>query len=144
MTQVANKTQPTEVDPLEFIGSIEAERKREEALVIDRVFRDVTGWAPVMWGPSIIGYGQYHYKYKTGREGHFLATGFSPRKTNFSVYIMPGYQDFSPILSRLGKHKIGASCLYFNKLKDIEIDVFKELILAGLEKLETYYPVQPS
>lgn len=97
-----------------------------------------------MWGPSIIGYGRYHYIYDSGREGDFLATGFSPRKANLSIYIMPGYTDFGEILSRLGKHKIGKSCLYVTKLADIDLDVLAELIRAGLKDLDQKWPVQPS
>ncbi len=96
-----------------------------------------------MWGPSIVGYGRYHYRYKSGREGDFLATGFSPRKTALSIYIMPGYADFGDILSRLGKHKTGKSCLYVNKLADIDPEVLSELIRAGLADLETHWPVHP-
>ena len=141
---MANKTQPTKVNPQDFFQNVTPEGKRQDTLQLARIFQDATGWKPVMWGPSIIGYGQYHYKYATGREGDFLATGFSPRKANFSVYIMPGYQDFSSILDRIGKHKTGASCLYFNKLADIDTEVLKELIKVGLNKLEEIYPVQPS
>jgi len=97
-----------------------------------------------MWGASIVGYGRYHYRYKSGREGDFLATGFSPRKTALSVYIMPGYADFGDILSRLGKHKLGKSCLYVNKLADIDLDVLSELIRAGLEDLGRLWPVEPT
>jgi hypothetical protein len=97
-----------------------------------------------MWGPTIIGYGQYHYTYGSGRAGEFLATGFSPRKANLSIYILPGYADFGAILSRLGKHTIGKSCLYVNKLADIDLDVLEELIRAGLDDLGTRWPVLPT
>lgn len=97
-----------------------------------------------MWGPTIVGYGSYDYSYESGRTGSFLATGFSPRKTNLSIYIMPGYEDFSEILSRLGKHKIGKSCLYINKLADVDINVLEELIRAGLKALDAKWPVKPS
>ena len=97
-----------------------------------------------MWGDSIVGFGQYHYRYATGREGDFLATGFSPRKSNLSIYIMPGYGDFSGILKNLGKHKLGKSCLYVNKLADIDLDVLAQLITAGLERLDQIWPVRPS
>lgn len=96
-----------------------------------------------MWGPSIIGYGKYDYRYKSGREGAFLATGFAPRKAAFSIYIMPGYTDFGDILSRLGKHRTGKSCLYVNKLSDIDPDILAELIRAGLDDLATRWPVRP-
>ena len=141
---MANKTIPTKADPHAFIAAIEQENKRADAQILMRVFQECTGWEPVMWGPTIIGFGQYHYKYQSGREGDFLATGFSPRKANFSVYIMPGYQNFGKILMRLGKHKTGASCLYFNKLADIDTDVLAELILEGLKSLNDKYQVTGS
>ena len=97
-----------------------------------------------MWGDSIIGYGQYHYRYATGREGDFLATELSPRKFNLSIYIMPSYGDFSNILQNLGKHKLGKSCLYLNKLADIDLDLLAQLIAAGLERLDQIWPVRPS
>ena len=97
-----------------------------------------------MWGTSIIGYGTYHYVYDSGRESDFLATGFSPRKAALSIYIMPGYADFTEILGRLGKHKIGKSCLYVNKLADIDTDVLVELISAGLANLNARWPVTPT
>ena len=141
---MTNKTQPTDIAPTDFIATIEHDRKRAEATELNALFQRVTGFTPVMWGPSMIGYGRYHYKYATGREGDFLATGFSPRKTAHSIYIMPGYADFGEILSRLGKHKIGNSCLYVNKLADIDLTVLEELIRAGLQDLNSHWPVQPS
>ncbi|MEX0283634.1 MAG: DUF1801 domain-containing protein, partial [Paracoccaceae bacterium] len=113
-------------------------------LVLDQLFREVTGFQPRMWGDSIVGYGRYHYKYASGREGDFLATGFSPRKARHSIYIMPGYRDYGPILSRLGKHKTGVSCLYVNKLADIDLDVLAELIRAGLKDLAEFAPIHPT
>ena len=92
----------------------------------------------------MIGYGSYDYTYDSGRSGSALATGFSPRKSNLSIYIMPGYADFSSILERLGKHKIGKSCLYINKLADIDMDVLAELVAAGLRDLGQKWRVQPS
>ncbi|MCK0169502.1 DUF1801 domain-containing protein [Aliiroseovarius sp. S1123] len=142
MTQ--NKTTPTDQTVQKFIATVDPISKREDAQVLDRVFREVTGFQPVMWGPSIIGYGQYHYVYDSGREGDFLATGFSPRKARHSIYIMPGYTDFGDILARLGKHKMGKSCLYVNKLADIDLDVLAELIRAGLADLNQKWPVQPT
>ena len=92
-------------------------------------------------GTSIIGFGQYHYIYDSGREGDCCATGFSPRKANLSIYVMPGYNDYSEILSRLGKYKMGKACLYVNKLADIDIDVLAELIRVGLRDLDAKWPV---
>ncbi|WP_299946858.1 DUF1801 domain-containing protein [uncultured Ruegeria sp.] len=144
MTRSENKTQPTGHSVGAFLAAVQPTRKAEEAQVLDGLFREVTGFAPVMWGPSIIGYGKYHYRYASGREGDFLATGFSPRKTAHSIYIMPGYGDFQDILPRLGKHKLGKSCLYVNKLPDIDLDVLSELIKAGLERLDSLWPVEPT
>ncbi len=136
-----NKTQPTEVAVSDFIAAFEHPTRRTDAETLDAMFRRITGWQPRMWGPSIIGYGQYHYTYASGREGDAPATGFSPRKTNLSIYIMPGYADFGAILSRLGKHKIGKSCLYVNKLADVDMDVLEELVRAGLKDLAAKWPV---
>ncbi len=135
---------PTGQNIAEFLATVQQLRKADEAQVLDRLFQDTTGFAPVMWGPSIVGYGRYHYRYASGREGDFLATGFSPRKAAHSIYIMPGYADFEYILSRMGKHKLGKSCLYVNKLSDIDLDVLRELIKAGLEHLDGIWPVEPT
>ena len=139
-----NKTQPTTVDVDAFLSAVEPERRREDGQALNTLFKRVTGWAPVMWGPSMIGYGSYHYRYDSGREGMSLATGFSPRKSNLSIYIMPGYADYSAILDRLGKHKTGKSCLYVNRLSDVDLDVLAELIQAGLNDLGRKWPVRPS
>ena len=139
----ANKTQPTDQSPAAFLSGVEPARRRQDGEVLLDFFQKVTGFHPVMWGPSIIGYGRYHYVYDSGREGDFLATGFSPRKASLSVYIMPGYQDYGAILARLGKHKLGRSCLYINKLDDIDMDVLAELVRAGLRDLNEIWPVQP-
>ncbi|AHC99604.1 DUF1801 domain-containing protein [Leisingera methylohalidivorans] len=138
-----NKTVPTGASVAEFLSGVEPERKAEEAQQLDSLFREVTGYEPQMWGPSIIGYGRYHYRYATGREGDFLATGFSPRKARHSIYILPGYQNYGALLARLGKHKLGRSCLYVNKLADIDLNVLAELIHAGLKDLDAIWPVQP-
>ena len=139
-----NKTQATDADVSGFIAKVEPDRRRTDSERLMDIFTEVTGYQPKMWGPSIIGYGSYHYKYESGREGDFLATGFSPRKANLTLYIMPGYQDYQPILDRLGKHKLGKSCLYINKLDDVDEDVLKELIRTGLDDLNKKWPVQPA
>ena len=139
-----NKTQPTDQSVTDFIAGVEPARRRDDATVLKALFQEVTGWQPRLWGPAIIGYGQYHYKYASGREGDFLATGFSPRKANMVLYIMPGYADFGDVLARLGKHKLGKSCLYINKLADVDLDVVAEIIRAGLDDLGARQQVQPS
>ena len=138
----ANKTQPTSESVQAFLDTVQPERRRSDAQALDRLFREVTGFEPVMWGPSIIGYGAYHYVYASGREGDFLATGFAPRKSALSLYIMPGYQDFGDLLDRLGKHKHGRACLYINKLADVDQQVLAELIRAGLDGLDKIWPVR--
>ena len=139
-----NKTQPTQVDVAEFIAGVEHPGRRADAGALDAMFRRITGWTPRMWGPTIIGYGRYHYVYDSGREGDFLATGFSPRKANLSLYIMPGYQELGGMLDRLGKHKHGKACLYVNKLADIDMAVLEEIVRAGLDDLARRYPVAPT
>lgn len=138
------KTRPTGEAVAEYIAGVAPPTRRADALRLDEIFREVTGWTPQMWGPSIIGYGSYHYRYDSGREGDAIATGFSPRKANLVVYIMPGYADFGEKLARLGKHRLGKSCLYINKLADVDEAVLKDLIRAGLEDLGRKYPVQGS
>lgn len=139
-----NKTKPTDGSVADFLAAVGPERRRMDALALDALFRRVTGWRPRMWGPTMIGYGSYRYVYDSGRSGEFLATGFSPRKASLVVYIMPGYADFGDILARLGKHKLGKSCLYINKLSDIDESVLEDLIRAGLDDLGTRWPVEPS
>jgi len=139
-----NKTVPTGASVEDFLAAVLPERRATQARVLDGLFRDVTGFGPVMWGSSIIGYGRYHYVYDSGREGDFLATGFSPRKANLSIYIMPGYQDYSSILARLGKHRTGRSCLYVNKLEDIDLEVLGELVRTGLNDLNRRWQVHPA
>lgn len=138
-----NKTVPSDASVNAFLAAVTPARRAEEARALDRLFRAATGFEPRMWGGAIIGYGCYHYRYASGREGDFLATGFAPRKARHSIYIMPGYQDYGAILARLGKHKLGKSCLYVNKLADIDPDVLAELIRTGLADLGARWPVRP-
>ncbi|GGD44498.1 DUF1801 domain-containing protein [Sinisalibacter lacisalsi] len=138
-----NKTRPTDAAVAEFLDAVAHPTRRADALALDALFRDVTGWQPKMWGPSIVGYGSYRYTYDSGRSGEMCATGFSPRKANLSIYIMPGYADFGDILAGLGKHRLGKSCLYINKLADIDTEVLRRLIRAGLDDLAARWPVAP-
>ena len=139
----ANKTTATDTDVTGFLNAVEPERRRADGLALDALYREVTGFAPKMWGPSIVGYGRYHYRYDSGREGDYLATGFSPRKASLVLYIMPGYADFGDILKDLGKHRLGKSCLYVNKLADVDAQVLKRLIRAGLDDLGRRWAVRP-
>lgn len=139
----SNKTSLTDASVDAVLRLVEPARRRLEAQELDRLFQCATGFTPRIWGSTIVGYGRYHYRYKTGREGDFLATGFSPRKAAISVYIMPGYGDFGSILSELGKHRLGKSCLYINKLADIDQTVLEHLIRAGLEDLARSWTIHP-
>ena len=140
----SNATVMTDASVEAFIDAVETAGRREDARLLDTVFREETGFAPRMWGPSIIGYGVYHYIYKSGREGDFLATGFSPRKANMTVYIMPGYTDFSGILADVAPHKLGKSCLYLGRLDKIDLGVLRRLIRAGLRDLARTWPILPT
>lgn len=139
-----NKTKLTEQDVDDYIAAIAPDQKRADAVVLDALFREVSGYQPRMFGGSIIGYGSYAYTYDSGHSGVSIATGFAPRKSNIVLYIMPGYSDFGDILARLGKHKMGKSCLYINKLADVDTEVLKDLIRAGLDDLATRWPITPT
>ena len=137
-----NKTKPNKVSPLEFINAVENKTRREDALVLLDLMRKVTGEEPVMWGPSIIGFGTYHYKYESGREGDMCRTGFSPRKQSLSLYVMGDSEHYQKLLGRLGKHKKSKGCLYINKLADVDMEVLEKIIRKGLEVLEKEYPIK--
>ena len=139
MAKTENKTKPTNLSPSEFVASVEHPQRRADGKTLLAWFENVTGLKPKMWGPSIIGYGRYHYKYDSGREGDFMIIGFSPRKGNMSIYILPGYRDMSDKLARLGKHRTGKSCLYVNKLSDIDMDVLKEMVEDGVAYMRDTY-----
>lgn len=140
------KTQVTHVDPADFLATVEPERKREEARVLDALFRRVTGEQPKMWGPSIIGYGTYRTTYASGRDVCWMRTGFSPRKARHSLYLMGGYCDpetgekHARALERLGRHSRGKSCLYINKLADIDMEVLEEMIRSDWAEMNRRYP----
>jgi hypothetical protein len=140
MSETENKTRVTDIDPRDFIAGVEHPVRQTDAGTLLELMGRITGEPARMWGPSIIGYGQYHYRYDSGREGDFLRTGFSPRKSGLVVYIMPGYAKFSLILDRLGKFKEGKSCLYITRLADVDLAVLEELIQAGLDEMARKYP----
>lgn len=140
MAAAENETQPTKASVATFLDAIEDEDRRRDCKAIARIMRRVSGKRPSMWGSSIVGYGKYHYRYESGREGNFFRTGFSPRKQDITVYVMPGYTDFADILARLGKHRTGKSCLYIKRLSDVDVDVLEELIRAGWEDMARRYP----
>ena len=137
---MANKTIETNASVEDYLAAIRPDQKQEDCRVISAMMERLTGHPPKMWGSSIVGFGSYHYKYESGREGDALRTGFAARAQNISIYIMPGYQDFGDELSRLGKHKIGKSCLYIKRLSDVDEDVLEEMLVKGLKLLARKYP----
>lgn len=140
------KTVPTGADVEAFIAAVEPAAKQADARVLLELFEKVTGEPARMWGPSIIGFGQYHYKYESGREGDSMRSGFSPRKAKHSLYFMGRYIDeetgrkVDALLEKMGKHTTGASCVYVNKLADIDLDVLEEIIAVCWETMNRKYP----
>ena len=128
-----NKTQKTGASVEGFLESVQNARRREDGFAVLAMMREITGLEPEMWGPSIIGFGDYHYKYESGREGDFFLTGFSPRKQSLTLYIMDGLEGHGDLLEKLGKHRTGAACLYINKLADVDVDVLRDLIRISFE-----------
>lgn len=133
------KTIPNDASVEEFINSIENVQKRADSQRIIAILSDITGEQPQMWGGSIIGFGKYHYVYKSGREGDWMKVGFSPRKQNLTFYIMAGLPSFTEELNRIGKHKTGKSCLYVKKMADIDEMVLREIVEKSLMKIEEVY-----
>ena len=127
------KTKPTKVSPAAFIKTVEDDRKRRDCRELVAMMKELTGYPATMWGPSIIGFGAYHYKYASGREGDMPLTGFSPRKDSLTLYLGPSLQD-GRLLGRLGKHKTVKGCLYIKTLDDIDRDVLRDLITASVEE----------
>lgn len=139
MAKANNKTVPNEMSPEAYLDGLADGVRKSDAKVLLPWFERVTGMPARMWGPSIIGFGRYHYRYESGREGDFLMTGFSPRKTATTIYILPGYRDMDAHLTRLGKHKIGKSCLYLNKLADVDMSVLEEMVRDGVAYMRKTY-----
>jgi hypothetical protein len=130
------KTKRNKGDVEAFLKSVPDEKKRRDSFTILELMKQVTGEEPEMWGESIVGFGSYHYKYKSGREGDWFVTGFSPRAQNLTLYIMSGFDEYDQLLSRLGKYKTGKSCLYIKKIDDVDREVLKELVKKSVEHME--------
>lgn len=137
---MANKTQENDHSVIDFINGVEDGQKRSDSFEILELMKSVSGAPAKMWGGSIIGFGKYHYKYDSGREGDFLRIGFSPRKQNLSLYIMAGFSRYDDIMSRLGKYKTGKSCLYIKRLSDVDRSVLEELCAESLDFMNQRYP----
>lgn len=135
------KTQKSKASAAAFVKSVQDPQRREDAKQLLTIFKKATGMTPVMWGTSIVGYGSYHYKSeRSTQEGDWPLTGFSPRKANMTVYIMPGFKSYAPLLKKLGKHKIsGGSCIYFNKLSDIHVPSLTAIIKDSVKEMKRRY-----
>lgn len=125
-----NKTVETDASVTEFLDGVENETRRRDGFALLELMREVSGVEPKMWGPSIVGFGRYHYRYDSGRDGDWMRIGFSPRKGNLALHLMFGSDETKRFLARLGKHKTGVSCLYVNKLADVDVEVLRELVSA--------------
>lgn len=136
------KTKPTGQSVVDFINQVEDEVKREDCFKLLALMQEVTHEAPRMWGSTIVGFERYVYKYASGKTGEWPIVGFSPRKQNLSLYIMAGFDDYEELLAKLGKHKLGKSCLYVKRLADIDMEVLKELVSQSVQYMRETYPRQ--
>ena len=118
-----------------FLDAVANPRRQADARLLLNLMLEITGEPPKMWGPSIVGFGSYHYRYASGREGDSLVVGFAPRKQNLVLYIMPGFARHGALLARLGKFRTGKSCLYVNKLDDIDLSVLEELVRESVTEM---------
>ena len=134
------KTKQNKASVAGFLKSVESDQRRNDSKELLAMMKEITGKAPKMWGDSIVGYGAYHYKYQSGREGDWMVTGFSPRKQNLTVYIMPGFAKYQALLKKLGKYKTSVSCLYINKLDDVDRKVLKQLVSRAYKDMQKLYP----
>jgi hypothetical protein len=138
------KTAPTKVNPERFVRSVENDVRRADAEVLLRLFAKVSGWKPYMLGPTIVGFGHYHYTYASGQTGSACVVGFSPRKTSQVIYVFE-FQEKARLLEKLGKHKGGIQqCLYINKLADIDIKILEKILQGGIAEAKKTWPVTPS
>jgi hypothetical protein len=136
---MGNKTIETKEDARDFINSIADEERKNDCQKVAEIMQKVTGEQPKIWGASIVGFGSYHYKYESGREGEWFPVGFSPRKANLTLYIAEGFAKYDELMQKLGKHKTGKSCLYIKKLTDIDLDVLEELIIESVKSFKEKY-----
>lgn len=128
-------TQQTDASVEAFIDAVPDERRRADSRAVLALMREVTGLAPAMWGPSIVGFGRYHYKYASGHEGDAPLAGFSPRKASLTLYIIAGFDTYEDLLRRLGKHETGKACLYIDRLEDVDQDVLRQLVRASFDHM---------
>ena len=132
------KTKPTKASVKDFLNQIPDEERRKDCFAVAKMMEEITGNKPTMWGPSIVGFGTWHYKYASGREGDWPITAFSPRKKDLTLYVMIGYERYPELMEKLGKHSTGKSCLYIKRLSDIHLPTLKKLIKQGIKDLKAY------
>lgn len=131
------KTKKNKESVVDFLNSVENEKRKNDSFIILEIMKKITGETPFMWGDSIIGFGDYHYKYASGHDASWFLVGFSPRKQNLTLYIMSGFTKYATLLNKLGKHKTGKSCLYINKLEDIKIEILENIIVESMEAIKS-------
>lgn len=139
MAKAQNRTVATPADPRAYIALIEDEGRRADAERLLELYGEITKQAPVMWGSSMIGFGRYHYRYASGREGEFFMCGFAPRKRDFSLYVMAGFEDRAALLEKLGPHSTGRSCLYVKRLADLHVPTLKRLLREDWREMVRRY-----
>ena len=139
MTKAKNKTQETAASVDDFLNSLDNQKKRADCFQLKSWMETLSGEPAKMWGKAIIGFGSYHFKYESGREGDFMKIGFSPRAQNLSIYIIPGFERYTELLEIIGKYKTGKSCLYVKKLEDIDSDILQELITESFNYMTKKY-----
>jgi hypothetical protein len=132
------KTKQTDASVKDFLNQISDEERRADCFAVAKIMEEITGEKPKMWGPSIVGFGSYHYKYASGREGDWPITGFSPRKKDLTLYLMMGFEKHRELMEKIGKHSAAKSCLYIRRLSDIHIPTLKKLIKASVKDLKAY------
>lgn len=137
------KTKPTDVSVNDFIDKVDSEQVRDDCRTLVKMMKKVTGSPPKMWGPSIIGFGQYHYKYESGHEGDSCLAGFSPRKGNLTVYVMGDFANKESLLKKLGKYKMSKACIYIKKLADVDMDVLEKIVKGSVGYTKKKYPASP-
>jgi len=136
---VENKTKPTTLSVTAFIEALPDDARRADAKALVKLMRSATGEKPAMWGPSIIGFGSYHYKYESGREGDSCLTGFSSRKGDISIYLVASFPGQQELLAKLGKHKMGKGCLYIRKLADVDLKVLEHLVIGAVAERKRHH-----
>jgi len=135
------KTKKTAASVKDFLNSVPEERKRKDSFALLKLMQEISDAKPAMWGPSIVGFGSYHYKYASGREADWPLAGFSPRKQDLTIYITAGFDGYGELLGKLGKHKTGKACLYINRLEDVDLATLKELVRRSVEHMRRTNPI---